>query len=92
MDDPRDPEEGGSFQWGPDTNADGTGPLAYVFSTDDVSNIRNTGAPEVTTKFRSSFDPEPHWLDDATWYDVVRSSDRAITSDVKDGLRLDSVY
>ena len=90
MDGPRDPEEEGSFQWVPGTNADGTGPAVYVFSTDDVPNTRNTGAPELT-KFRSSFNPEPQWLDDPTWSDHdERSLFGATTSEVKDGLCLDS--
>ena len=58
------PLDWGGFQWGPGTNADGSGPAVYLFLTDDVPNIRNNGALEITTKFRSSFDPEPHWLDD----------------------------
>ena len=66
MDDPY-PLDWGSFQWGPGTNADGSGPAVYVFS--ENVHIRNNGAPELTTEFRSSFDPEPHWLDDPTWYD-----------------------
>ena len=72
MDDPN-PLDWGSFQWGPGTNADGSGPTVYLFSENDVPNIRDNGAPELTTKFRSSFDPEPHWLDDPTWYDDERS-------------------
>ena len=74
MDGPRYPDWG-EFQWGPGTNADGTGPTVYVFSTD---GFPNTGAPHLTT-FRSSFDPEPHWLDDPTWYDDGRS----VMSEVK---------
>ena len=63
MDDPRG-LDWGSFQLGP-----GTHPDVYAFSTAEVRNIRNNGAPELTTKFRSSFDPGPHWLDDPTWYE-----------------------
>ena len=70
MDDPRDLEWGG-LQWGSATNADGSGPAVYLFS--DNVHIRNNGAPELTTKLRSSFDPGPHWLDDPTWYDGGRS-------------------
>ena len=72
--------------WGPGTNPDGTGPAVHVFSNNDVPNIRSTGAPEMT-KFRSSFDPEPQWLDDPTWYGGDGPSS---FSEVKDGLRLDS--
>ena len=72
MDDPN-PLDWGSFQWGPGTNADGSGPAVYLFSDNSVPNIRNNGAPELTTNLRSSFDPEPHWLDDPTWYDGGRS-------------------
>ena len=71
MDDLRDLDQGG-FQWGPGSNTDGTGSPVYLFSDNDV-HIRNNGAPEHTTKCRSSFDPEPHWLDDPTWYDDGRS-------------------
>ena len=78
MDDPRYPEWG-DFQWGSSTNADGTGPAVYLFSYDDVPNIRNNGAPELRTEFRSSFDPEPHWLDDPTWY----GDGRSVMSEVK---------
>ena len=72
MDDPN-PLDWGGFQWGPGTNADGSGPTVYLFSDNDVPNIRNNGAPEPKMEFRSSFDPEPHWLDDPTWYDDVTS-------------------
>ena len=68
MDDPRYPELG-IIKWGSPTNADGSGPAVYALSDNDVPNIRNGGAPELTTKFCSSFDPEPHWLDDPAWYD-----------------------
>ena len=78
MDDHRYPDWGG-FQWGPGTNADGSGPAVYLFSTDEVPNIRNNGAPELTTEFRSSLDPEPDWLDDPAWYDDRRS----VMSEVK---------
>ena len=87
---PRGPEERISFQ-GSDTNAHGSGPAVYLFSTNDLPNIRNTGAPELTTKFRSSFDPEPQWLDDPTWYDDDGRSRVLETSEVKDGLRFDSI-
>ena len=87
MDDSRYPE-GGGFQWGPGTNTDGSGPDVYVFSTDDFPNIRNTAAPELTTEFRSSFDPEPNWLDEPTWYDDDGSY-VGVMSELKDGLQLD---
>ena len=90
MDGPRDPEEEGSFQWGSDTKSDEMGPTVYVFSNNDVPNIRNTGVPERTTRFRSSFDPDPHWLDDTTWYDDDGRS-RFMVSEVKGGLCLDSI-
>ena len=65
------PLDWGGFQWGLGANADGSAPAVYVFSDNDV-HIRNNGAPELTTKCRSSFDPEPHWLDDPAWYDDGR--------------------
>ena len=68
MDDLRDAEEDDNFLWGSATETDGKGPTVYVFSDNDV-HIRNNGAPEITTRFRSSFDPEPQWLDDPAWYD-----------------------
>ena len=77
-DDPRDLEWGG-FQFGSAANADGSGPAVYVFSNNDVPNIRNNGEPELTTKFRSSFDPEPHWLDDPAW----QGDGLSVTSELK---------
>ena len=79
MDGPRDLEDGG-FQWGSATNDDGSGPAVYVFSNNDVPNIRDTGTSELTTKCRSSFDPEPHWLDDPAWYG---NDGRSVMSEVK---------
>lgn len=86
MDNPCSPEAGG-FQWGPGTNANGLGPIVYVFSTDDFPNIRNTAVPELMMKFRSSFNPEPNWLDDPTWYDD--GSYVGVMGEVKDSLQLD---
>ena len=71
------PEAG--FQSVPGTNAGRTDPAV----TDDT---RNTGAPELTTNFRSDLDPEPHTLDGPTWDDDGRS----VMSGVKDGLCLHS--
>ena len=41
-------------------------------------------------KLRASFNPEPEWLDDATWYDGKPSDDlmRISTGEVKDDLHL----
>jgi hypothetical protein len=72
-----------TFQWDSRENAEGMAPTVYLFSKNEIPYIRNNGAPEFT--IRASFDPDPEWLDDATWYD---SED--IRVEVKDGLRLGS--
>ena len=74
-----DPGEAG-FHSVPSTNSDRTGPAV----TDDTQNTR---VPELTTNFRSAFDPEPHSLNDRTWDD---DNGRSVMSGVKVGLRLDS--
>ena len=52
--------------------------------TEDTGNTR---APELTTNFRSAFDPEQHSLDDRTWDD---DDGQLVMSGVKDDLRLES--
>jgi hypothetical protein len=62
-------------------------PTVYLFSKNEIPYIQNLGASELT--FRASFDPDPEWLDDATWYGWSSEKTRA-TSEVKDGLCLES--
>jgi hypothetical protein len=58
-------------------------PTVYFFSKNEIPYIRNNGAAEVT--IRASFDPDPEWLDDATWY-----GSEHIRLEEKDGLRFTS--
>ena len=95
MDDLYEPEDEGNFEWGSDVDPAGTGhPTVYAFSENPAPTIQTSGAPELMTKFRTSFEPEPAWLDDATWYDwEARFSDKvrnASASEVKDDLCLHS--
>ena len=87
-------EDVGNFEWGSHVDAAGTGhPTAYVFTNNEGPTIRTSGAPELMTKFRTSFEPEPAWLDNATWYDrEALSGDkmRISASEVKDDLCLRS--
>jgi len=61
----------------------------YVFTNNEAPNIRNSGVLELTTTLRSSFNPEPQWLDDTTLHNydegLVRTS---VSNEVQDGLRL----
>ena len=69
---PTDPLEigrRGDFQWDSSRTAEGRDSAIYLFSKNDIPIIRNSGEPEITMKFRLSFDPEPQWLDNSTWYD-----------------------
>jgi hypothetical protein len=86
--------DAGTFQWDPPTEAEGMGkPIVYAFMDNKAPNILNSGAPELTTKLRTSFEPDPEWLDDTNWYDLEGwASDTWESSaiEVKDGLRLRS--
>ena len=86
-------------------------PTLYLFSNGDIPNIRNNdnsnnlGAlppPGLTTKLRTSFEPNPKWLDNSTWHDNrdggLSSSKTAeynlidaSTSEMQNGLRLRSI-
>ena len=57
---------------------------------DSDKDAWNSGARKPMKKLRASFNPEPEWLDDATWYDGKASDDimRISTGEVKDDLRL----
>ena len=92
VDRPRDPGYAGGFQWDSgthtDTDTEGMDPTVYVFSNDDNTNTRNSGALGLV-KLRTSFEFEPQWLDDPTWYDWEgQSSYRATTCEVQDSVRL----
>ena len=93
FDDPYE-EYVGNFKWGSHVDAARTGhPTVYAFTYNEGPTIRTSGAPELMTKLRISFEPEPEWLDDATWYDwEARSSDEleTLASEVKDDLCLRS--
>jgi hypothetical protein len=69
-----------TFQWDSRENAERLAPTVYLFSKNEIPYIRKLGASELT--IRASFDPDPEWLDDATWYEQ--------SSEVKDGLCLES--
>ena len=95
MDDPYEEDEDvGNFKPGSHLVAAGTGqPTVYAFTHNEGPTIRTSGAPELMTKFRTSFEPEPAWLDNATWYDwEARPSDvgNVSASEVKDDLCLRS--
>ena len=90
------PHEGdvGNFEWGSHVDTAGTEhPTVYSFTDNEASYSRNSGAPELMTKLRTSFEPEPEWLYDARWYDWEgRFSDemRISAREVKDDLWLRS--
>ena len=91
IDGPRDPGEACTFGWGSNTDVEMINPSVYLFSNDDIPNIRNSGARELTMILRTSFDSEPHWLDDATWYRrKTWEAGYTSASEVKDGLYLRS--
>ena len=88
VDRPREYVPGCTFQWDSRTHAEATNPTVYVFTDNDAPNIRNSGVPELTTTLRSSFDPEPQWLDDAAWYDYDGRCYPTSTSEEQDGHHL----
>ena len=94
LDGPLERGDVGNFEWGSHVDAAGTGnPTVYAFTDNNTPNTGNPGAPELMTKFRTSFQPQPEWLDEARWYDweALASDQRsASTSEVKDDLRLRS--
>jgi len=52
------------------THAEAMNHTVYAFTNNDGPNLRSSGVPELTTtRLRTSFDPEPQRLDEATWYD-----------------------
>ena len=84
MDGPYDPGFERTFEWDSGTGDEGMGPTVHVFTNNDISNIRNSGSRELPTIVRTSFDPDPQWLDDSTW------DDEHTSREVQDGLSLDS--
>ena len=84
VDGPHDLGEMCTFQCDLGTGADAIDPTVYLVSNNDIPKIQNSEAREVTTNLRTSFDPEPQWLDDATWEEGY------MANDVKDGFCLHS--
>ena len=89
MDGPLNTGYDSTFQWDSRTHPEATNPTVYVFMNDGAQDIRNSGVPELTTtRLRPSFDPEPHWLDDATWYDYDGRRNPTSTSEESYGILL----
>jgi len=88
VDESRDDEDACTFQWDTRAHAEATNPTVYVFTVNDTPSIRNSAVPELMTRLRSSFDPEPQWLDDAAWYDCDGRRDSTSTSEEQDGHHL----
>ena len=84
VDGPSDPEYECTFEWDSGTDDEEMDPTVYVFTNNDIPNVRNSGSRELTTIVRTSFDPVPQWLDDGAW------DDEHTASEVQDGLCLDS--
>ena len=84
LDGPYDPGYECTFEWDSGTDDEGLDPTVHVFTNNDIPNIRNSGSRELTAIVRTSFDPVPQWLDDSPW------DDGHISSEVQDGLCLDS--
>ena len=67
-------------------------PTVYAFPKNRAPAIQTSGAPELMTKFWTSFEPEPAWLDNATWCGGEAQSSDAVrifsASEVKDDLCL----
>ena len=84
VDGPYDPGFECTFEWDSGTDGEGMAPTVYVFTNNEIPNVRNSGSRELTAILRTSFDPDPQWLDDGAW-DEERTS-----SEVQDGLSLDS--
>jgi hypothetical protein len=83
VDGPSEIRDERTFEWDSREITEGMAPTVYVFSKNEIPYIRNNRAVEVT--FRASFDPDPEWLDDATWY-----GNEDIRVEVNDGLCLES--
>ena len=81
---PCDPGYECTFEGDSGTDAKGMDPTVYVFANNDIPNVRNSASRELMTIIRTSFDPVPQCLDDCTW------DDEHTSSEVKDGLSLDS--
>ena len=79
-----------AFQWDSRTHADAMNPTVYLFTNNDLVSLRNSGVPELTMpRFRPSFEPEPQWLDDATWHDYDGEfADARSSNEVQDGLHI----
>ena len=84
VDGPYDPGFEYTFECDSGTDDEDMDPPVYVFTNNDIPNVRNSGSRELTTIIWTSFDPVPQWLDDCTW------DDEHTSSEVKDGLSLDS--
>ena len=81
---PCDPRYECTFEGDSGTDDEGMDPTVHVFTNNDIPNVRNSGSRELTTIVRTSFDPVPQWLDDGAW------DDEHTSSEVQDGLCLDS--
>ena len=95
MDDSPNPEYKDGFKGHSHTNTEAVDPghiVVYLFTSNNIPNSRTSGVPELTTRLRTSFDPEPQWLDDASWYDSeeAEGEEGYSSREVKDGLCLDS--
>ena len=75
VDGPEDPGYECTFEWDSGTDDEGIAPTVYVFTNNDIPNVRNSGSREITAIVRSSFDPVPHWLDDGAWDDEHTSKE-----------------
>ena len=65
-------------------DAEGLGPIVYVFVKNDIPNIRSSGSRDITTIPHPSFDPDPQSPDNAP------QDEEYVGSEVKDGLSLHS--
>ena len=84
VDGPYDPGYECTFECDSGTHAEGMDPTVYVFTNNDIPNVQNLGSREITAIVRTSLGPHPQWLDDGTW------DDEHTSSEVQDGLCLDS--
>ena len=84
MDGPRDLDETCTFVWDIGTHDERMDSSVYFFTDNDVPHIRHSGSRELTTNLRTTFDPEPPWLDGAPWKEDYTSNE------VKDGLCLNT--
>ena len=84
VDGPCDPGFECTFECDSGTDDEDMDPTVYVFANNDIPNVRNSESWELTTILRTSFNPVPQWLDDGAW------DDEHTSSEVQDGLSLDS--